>query len=255
MCRMKKQITRILTALLALSLVFALCACGAAEPEADPSSSDGDGVMTHAEYDAADLDSGVTVETYVQAKQAWADGKATLYTQAEDGAYFVYQVSCTEEEFDSLTPGTKIRVSGTKSEWTGETEIINATLEVLEGNYIPEPLDVTEMLGADELAAHQNELVAFKGMTDEPQTDAAGKEVAFLYNWDGSGAEGNDLYFDVSLNGEKYTFTVRANLCGADSDVYKAVKALKVGDVIDMEGFLYWYDGPNPHIISVVPAE
>ncbi|MBR5942688.1 MAG: hypothetical protein IKZ81_05030, partial [Clostridia bacterium] len=89
----------------------------------------------------------------------------------------------------------------------------------------------------------------------EPQTDAAGKEVAFLYNWDGSGSEGNDLYFDVSLNGEKYTFTVRANLCGADSDVYKAVKALKVGDVIDMEGFLYWYDGPNPHITSVVPAE
>ena len=252
---MKRLFIHTLAVLLAVSMIFALCACGEAEPEADPSSADGSGVMTHAEYDAVDFDSEVTVETYVQAKQAWADGKATFYTQAEDGAYFIYQMSCTEEEFDSLTPGTKIRVSGTKSEWTGEVEIINATFELLEGNFIPEPLDVTEMLGDDELAAHQNEFISFKGMTVEPQTDAAGKEVAFLYNWDGSGSEGNDLYFDVSLNGEKYTFTVRANLCGADSDVYKAVKALKIGDVIDMEGFLYWYDGPNPHITSVVPAE
>ena len=44
---------------------------------------------------------------------------------------------------------------------------------------------------------------------------------------------------------------VRPDLCGADSDVYKAVKELKIGDKIDMEGFLYWYEGVNPHITSV----
>ena len=33
--------------------------------------------------------------------------------------------------------------------------------------------------------------------------------------------------------------------------VYNAVENLKVGDVIDMEGFLYWYEGMNPHITSV----
>ena len=27
---------------------------------------------------------------------------------------------------------------------------------------------------------------------------------------------------------------------------------LKIGDKIDMEGFLYWYEGANPHITSVV---
>ena len=27
--------------------------------------------------------------------------------------------------------------------------------------------------------------------------------------------------------------------------------SLKVGDVVDMEGFLYWYQGVNPHITSV----
>jgi hypothetical protein len=33
--------------------------------------------------------------------------------------------------------------------------------------------------------------------------------------------------------------------------VYEAVKALNVGDTVDMEGFLYWYEGVNPHITSV----
>ena len=38
---------------------------------------------------------------------------------------------------------------------------------------------------------------------------------------------------------------------GADTDVYEAVRNLQIGDTIDMEGFLYWYEGANPHITSV----
>ncbi len=45
------------------------------------------------------------------------------------------------------------------------------------------------------------------------------------------------------------------NGTGADSDVYKAIEALNVGDVIDVEGFLYWYNGAQPHITSVTVAE
>ena len=40
-------------------------------------------------------------------------------------------------------------------------------------------------------------------------------------------------------------------LRGQDTDVYKAVEALNVGDTIDVEGFLYWYEGANPHVTSV----
>ena len=76
---------------------------------------------------------------------------------------------------------------------------------------------------------------------------------AFLYNWDGSGSadSNSDLYFNVSLNGQTYTFTVESYLCDNTTDVYKTVEGLKVGDVIDMEGFLYWYNGVNPHITNV----
>ena len=209
--------------------------------------------MTHDENVAAELDTEDTVEVYVQAHQSWWDDKITVYAQNEDGAYFIYNMACAEEDAEKLTAGTKIRVNGYKSEWSGEVEIIDATFEIIEDAepYIAEATDVTELLGTEELAEHQNELVAFKGMTVEAVNDEG---AAFLYNWDGSGEEGNDLYFNVSLNGETYTFTVESYLCGPDTEVYSAVKALNVGDVIDMEGFLYWYNGANPHITAVAPA-
>ena len=186
---------RILAIVMALALVLALAACG------------GSNAMSHEEYMAAELDTEVTVETYVQAKQSWWEDKATIYAQSKDGAYFIYNAACSESDYEKLTPGTKILVTGYKSEWSGEIEIIDATIEIKKGSYTAEPLDVTAMLGTDELEAHQNEKVSFKGMTVEP---ANGDGAAFLYNWDGSGQEGDDLYFNVSLNGNTYSFTVES---------------------------------------------
>ena len=80
-------------------------------------------------------------------------------------------------------------------------------------------------------------------------------ESAATYKFDGSGKQGDDLYFKVSKDGKPYTFTVESYLRGADTEVYKAVEALKAGDVIDLEGFLYWYNGPNPHITVVAAAQ
>ena len=197
----------------------------------------------------------MVVETYVQAKQSWWEDKATLYTQDHDGAYFIYEMACSEEDYEKLTPGTKIKVTGYKAEWSGEVEIIDATFEIVEGNYVAEAMDVTPYLGQDDLVDYQNRYVSFKGMTVEAAgQDDEGNDVAFLYKWDGSGQEGDDLYFNVSLDGATYTFTVESYLCDSSTDVYKAVKELQIGDTIDMEGFLYWYEGANPHITSVQTA-
>ena len=242
-----------------LSLAAALSGCGGDTTQPAPEGEQGTttesdttaeagGVMTHAEYIAADLDTQVVVETYVQAKQSWWEDKATIYTQDEDGAYFIYEMACSEEDYGKLTVGTKIRVTGFKSEWSGEVEITDATFEIIDGNFVAQPIDVTDLLSSeDELIAHQNELVSFTDMTVED----AGNGEAYMYNWDGSGTDGDDLYFNVSVNGETYSFLVESYLCDNTTDVYAAVKNLQIGDVVSMEGFLYWYEGVNPHITSV----
>lgn len=225
--------------------------------EVETTSTKSEGVMTYDEYMAAELESEVVIEAYVQAKQSWWEDKATVYTQDEDGAYFIYNMTCSEEDYEKLVPGTKIKVTGFKTEWSGEVEVAEgATFEIMEGSYIAPAFDVTELLGTEELIDYQNRFVSFKGMTVEAAgQDADGNDVAFLYNWDGSGEDGSDLYFNVSLNGETYTFTVESYLCDNTTEVYEAVKNLQIGDVIDMEGFLYWYEGVNPHITSVTAAQ
>ena len=247
---------KILAMVLAFAMAISMAACGSADEKADIHVKSA-GVMTYEEYAAAELNTEVTVEAYVQAKQGWwtddqGVSKATIYTQDLDGAYFVYDLPCTEEEYNKMETGTKLRIKGYKAEWSGEVEIIDATFEILEGSYIAEAEDVTSLLGKDELINKQNKFVAFKDMTVEAAgKDANGNDVAYLYKWDGSGQDGDDLYFNVSVNGATYTFTVESYLCGKTTDVYAAVKNLKIGDKIDMEGFLYWYNGVNPHITSV----
>ncbi len=259
---------KLIALLLALVMVMSVAACDKKEntpavpatnndknevtpeaPQVDFTKSEG--VMTYAEYDAAKVDDPVTVETFVQDKQSWWDNKATIYTQDNEGAYFVYEMACSEEDYAKLVKGQKIRIKGFKADFQGEKEIADGTFEILDGNYIAPATDVTNILGTEDIVKYQNRFVEFKGMTVAPSTDADGNEVAFLYKWNGSGQDGDDLYFNVELNGKTYSFTVESYLRDKDSDVYKAVKNLKVGDKIDMTGYLYWYDTVNPHIISV----
>ena len=224
---------------LVLALALALCASLALAEEA--------AVMTHEEYVAAELETAVTVETYVQDTQSWWDNKITVYAQSEDGAYFIYNMTCSEEDAAKLVPGTKIKVSGYKAEWAGEVEIIDATFEILEADpYIAEPVDVTELIGTEDLILHQNELVAFNGLTIEAYDENG---AAFAYKNENDKTD--DLYFKASVNGATSDYCVEFYLRGQDSEVYKAVEGLKVGDVVDMVGYLYWYEGMNPHIISV----
>ena len=204
----------------------------------------GEGVNTHAEYEAAAKGDELVIEAYVQGKQAWwsdeGQGKASIYAQDKDGGYFLYELLCTEEEYNKLVKGSKIKVTGYKTEWAGEMEIdAEATFELLEGNYVAPAVDVTDILNDEgKLIKHQNEFATIKGLTF----------VALEYK---GGSRGNDIYVTFSLDGAEYSFCVESYLTDADSDTYKAVEALVAGDVVDVEGFLYWYEGVNTHITSV----
>ena len=217
---------------IALVCVLLLAGCAGGKSKA----------MTHEQYIAAEMQSEVVVETYVQAHQSWWDNKVTVYCQSPDGAYFLYELACSQEDADKLVPGTKIRVTGSKGEWAGEVEIMDGTFEFVKGDsFIAQPLDVTNLLDSDDLIKHQNELVSFTGMTVE--------NIEYK-----NGEPGDDIYVTLGHNGGSYSFCVEVYLTGTDSDVYTTVGSLNVGDTVNVEGFLYWYEGMNPHITSITLA-
>ncbi len=248
---------KFLAILLTLVLAFAIVACNdveeikdnetdvetpvttpdPVEPVFDPAAK-GEGVMTYAEYAAAELETQVVIEAYVQDNQSWWDNKITVYTQDPDGAYFLYEMPCSEEDAAKLTKGTKIKVTGYKAEWSGEVEIIDSTFEILDGTWVAEAEDLTSLLGTDELINKQNVLAKFTGLT-----------VANISYKDDE--YDKDIYVDFTLGENTYSFCVENYHNGPDTDVYKAVQALQIGDVVDVEGFLYWYNGPNVHITAV----
>ena len=261
-----------LTALAGAS-AFALAACGSkpaddaaesttetteAAPAAaagDGTDAKGDGVMTYEEFVAAEDFAPATIEAFVQGKQSWYQDKASIYAADADGGYFIYNAAISEEDYNKLVEGTKIKVTGERGTFEGEIEMAEgATIEIEDGStYVAEAVDVTDKLGSDDIIDFQNQKVKFTDLTIVASEDADGKEAAFLYNWDGSGQAGTDadLYFKAAAGDAEYTFTVEYYLCNEETDVYQAVTNLGFGDKADLDGFLYWYQGANPQITSI----
>ena len=204
-------------------------------------------VMTWEEFMAAEADTEIVIEGYVQAKQSWWDNKCSVYLQDENGGYYAYELTCSEEDYARLTVGTKIRITGYKTAWAGLQEInAGATFEFVEGTYVAEPVDVTDKLGTDDLYNYQTMLVEFKGLT----------VVGIEYK---NGEPGDDIYVNLSYNGAEYSFCVERYLTGPETDLYALVGTLQAGEVIDVTGFAYWYNGINTHITAITvhttPAE
>ena len=249
---------KIIALLLVLTMMAAFAACAGNEESSTPatessvaessvaessvaeSSTEEVKVLTFEEYLAAEVGTKVTVETYVQANQGWWNDSIVLYCQSQDGGIFVYNLACSEEDSKKLAAGTKIRVTGDKAEYDGEVEIMDATFEFVEGGdtYVAEPNDLTAKLGTDELINYMNQYVSFKGLTF--------KSISYK-----NGEPGDDIYLTFTYGEADYNFCVEVYLTGTESDVYTTAGTLVEGDVVDIEGFLYWYQGANPHITKL----
>ena len=225
---------KILTLLLAVCLVFCAVSCNKVDPNEKS-----EGVMTHAEFLAAALDSEVVIEGFVQAKQSWWQDEAVVYLQDGTGGYYIYKLPCTKSEFDALAIGTKIQVTGARKSWGGMDEIMGVTDWKVVGSdtYVAEATDVTSKLGNNaELTKCTGMLVALKDMNFKS---------AFY-------ADSGDIYVTVEKGGVEYSLTVEVYLTDAETDVYKSVADLVANDVIDIEGFLAWYEGNlDMHITKI----
>ena len=219
--------------------------------------------LSFGRYLDAEVDSPVVVEGYVQLTTSYweedGQGKISLYLDDKAGAYYVYNLPVTKEEAEKLVPGTLVRVSGTKITWSELPEIGDASFEILESEekYLAEPVPAMFLFREDPNLIPQHFIgkhIFARELVVEPSKTEAGEEVPFLYKWNGSGEEGDDLYFNLSYRGQTVTFVVESNEFDKDSDVYKAVQALEIGDVVDAEAFLYWYNGPQPHVCDISAA-
>jgi len=236
--KMKKTLAIVLALIMVLS--FAACGKKAVDPNAKA-----EGSVSYAQFIAAEDGAEVTIEGFITAKidgTAW--GNCSLMLQDGDGAYYVYRMPIDAAEYAKLEVGQKIRVKGVRTAWSGENEIKEGTgtYEVLEGTYTFEAKDVTSLLSADNATDLQNMFVKVTG---------AKVTAAPLYKWDGSGDKGDDVYVRLEIAGKEYDFLVESDLCGADTEVYAAAEKLTVGQTVDLEGFLYWYNAPQLWITSI----
>ena len=247
---MKKLFAILLVAVMMLSIVA--CAETTNPPATEPSTPVS-GVMNHRQYMAAEADAAVEVECYVQATQSWWADKITIYAMDKSyGGYFAYEVTCSQEDAAKLVPGTKINLKGYKTYYKGMPEIASgATLTIIEDGdtFIASATVLTDLLGKQELVEHAGEYAAFQGLTI--------KSITFKND-----EPGDDIYVDFTLEDNTYSFCVERYLTDPETDLYKAFVdgELKVGDVVNVYGFVYWYDadedgesgdGINTHITKI----
>ena len=259
---------KLLSLILAFVLVFALAACSqGGSPANNSNNSENSGsntikpedvaAMSYNDYIAAAEGANVVIEGYVQKFAYNKDFHyVSMFIRDDDGGvYYAYHAVCSEEQAAKLAVGAHVKVSGKKASWSGEIEVGEGCIfDILEGNKVFEANDISDKLtDLAILELMMNQKVAVKGLRVEESIDASGNIVPYLYNWDGSGAAGanNDLYLTLSSGSTTYTYCVESEEDPETSETYKAVTALHVGDIIDLEGMLYWYNGPNVHLNSI----
>lgn len=221
--------------LLAICLVFSIVGCNKVDPNLKS-----EGVMTHAEFIAAAAEADVVIEGFVQAKQGWWQDEAVVYLQDGVGGYYIYKLPCTEAEFDELVVGTKIQVTGKKAIYNGMHEVMYVTNWKVVGTdkYTASAKDITNILANDE--ALINNLGALVKMTDMTVSSISYKNEG-----------GDDIYLTLEKAGKTYNVTVEVYLTDTDSEVYLAVGGLSEGDVIDVEGYLQWWNALDCHVTKV----
>lgn len=268
----RRNVKKLIMILMILTLVFVFPACRSSSPPADnpeeslpspkvnaedPSplpDADEHPVMSYQDFLASEIDCPVTVDAYVQAKEPWQNGHVSLYAQNRSAAYYLDRMNCSRDECEKLEIGQKIRISGYKSLWNDSLSISDAAFQLLNGNWIAEARDVTAMIGTDELIQHQNEKVCFRGMTVEAMPDGLS---VWYSGWDNSAPEGADseLWFRASYDGTVCEFTIRPSLCPDMQELLQTLQAVRIGDRIDLTGYLRYVNGPLPCITEIQVTE
>ena len=220
----------------------------------EPTTTVATNVLSYDEYIAAEVGSEVTIEAYITGRTTWYNNAASFYLADDNGGYYVYNLPCTEEEYASLLIHKKLQVTGAKAEWKGEVEINcqtateNGGWQLCDGeDFNPSSTNITS-IAKEALDNYKNQSVKALGLTvtKAPYTN--------FEDFTLEPKAGVDVYFEVKDDaGNESTFVVEAYLENSQygSDVYNAVCALNVGDRIDLEGFVYYWENPQLQVTGL----
>ena len=220
----------------------------------------------------------VQAEGFVIAKTTYYNGTTNLYiagSQSDEKSttaegYYVYNYECSQDEYNKLVVNhpeqifTYVTVAGTKASYAGMQEIIDAkvtiessdatfgSLYIHSGEGAGVPLDVVQ---EQYMAAAFFGTLKVKEYTTTDQNATVAENKAYGYKGD---TPTDDLYFILEDEaGNELSCCVEAyvdySAFGSDhkKELYQNVMSLQVGDTVEVSGFLYWWNGPNPHIIQI----
>lgn len=113
-------------------------------------------------------------------------------------------------------------------------------------------VDVTDLLGTDDLEQYKDQKIAIKGVKSVDTEDPGGDLLRFLYGPDGNGDPGDNLYFSVEKDGKTYQFIVDASICGPETKVYQTVESVEEDAIVDLVGIVRWNEGPDIAITDMI---
>ena len=226
--------------------LLAVASCSKKEEESD--------ALSYEEYIDAENGEYVTIDGYITGRCTWYGNAASFYLQDDDGGYYVYNLPCSQDQYNKdLKVGQKISNTGQKGEWAGEVEILGqpdgeeqATWKKLKGTKTYDPIELDSI---EDMVNHPNQLVSLQVQITSDGATATG----------GEPTSGVDLLYNVknphTLGATEYTFYLESynelSQYSTETDsIYQTVLNFNEGDIYEVVGYSYSYNGPQLHTIS-----
>lgn len=117
-------------------------------------------------------------------------------------------------------------------------------------------VDISDQLGdKDALKKYAGQKVVIKNAKSVDTEDPGGDLLRFLYDTDGNGDPGDDLYFSIEKDGKTYLLKIESDLCDVESEPYQMVETLEEDTMINLEGTLTGEDSPFMQVTGITITE
>lgn len=189
---------------------------------------------------------------YVLSKFGYSEkyGNGNLYVMNEDktGTYYVYRASMTKEEFDGLKLGDPVAVSECPSTtYKGLIESSKAVVKPIDYT-VPtnlQPIDVAALVPTpvdNEFITQNKELVYYQNT----YASLTGWKITKMGSASATGTSTTQTMLTLEKNGFETTVSINKDIVPLDSTaattLFETVKGLKVGDFVDIKGFVSVYN-------------